>query len=108
MATYLHIGSYTRSGSMALRNAGGGARATAVRDLMASLGGSVHAIYWAFGGSRVYAIVDLPDDITATALNLAVDAAGALSLETVRLHSPEEMDLAAQQASAYLPPGADG
>jgi uncharacterized protein with GYD domain len=68
----------------------------------------VHAIYWAFGGSRVYAIVDLPDDITATALNLAVDAAGALSLETVRLHSLEEMDLAAQQTCAYLPPRADG
>jgi uncharacterized protein with GYD domain len=105
MATYLHIGSYTRSGAVALRDAGGSARAAAVRDAVESVGGTVQAIYWGFGASRVYAILELPDDLTATALNLAVDAAGALELETVRLHSAEEIDLAARQARSYDPPG---
>jgi uncharacterized protein with GYD domain len=107
MPTYLHIGTYSPSGSVALRDAGGSARASAVRDVVAGLGGSVQAIYWGFGGSRVYAILDLPDDVTATALNLAADGAGALKLETVRLHSADEMDLAARHASAYSPPGTD-
>lgn len=79
-----------------------------MRNAVESVGGAVHVIYWAFGGSRVYAIIDLPDDVTATALNVAVNVAGALSLETIRLHSADEMDLAAKLAGGYNPPGADG
>jgi uncharacterized protein with GYD domain len=105
MPTYLHIGSYSHAGSVALRDAGGTARASAVRDAVGRLGGSVEAIYWGFGGSRVYAILNLTDDVTATALNLAADGAGALKLETVRLHSAEEMDLAARRAIGASPPG---
>ena len=105
MPTYLHIGSYTREGSITLRDAGGTARADAVREAVEGVGGRVDRIYWAFGARRVYALLELPDDDTATALNLAVDAAGALELETVRLHSAEEIDLAADQAGRYHPPG---
>jgi uncharacterized protein with GYD domain len=107
MPTYLHIGTYGREGSAALRDDGGTARSSAVQAAVESVGGTVHAIYWAFGGKRVYAIIDLPDDVTATGLNIAADVAGALSLETVRLHSAAEIDLATTRARGYAPPGVD-
>jgi uncharacterized protein with GYD domain len=107
MPTYLHIGTYTRPGTRVLREQGGSARAAAVRAAVEGVGGSVREIFWALGGSRVYAIIELPDDVTATALNLAADDAGALDLETVRLLSAEEMDLAARQSVGYAPPGID-
>lgn len=107
MPTYLHIGTYTRAGTRALREAGGSPREAAVRAAVEGVGGSVDRIYWAFGGNRVYAIVELPDDVTATALNLAVNEAGALELETVALLSPRDMDRAGLQAAGYAPPGVD-
>jgi uncharacterized protein with GYD domain len=108
MPTYLHIGTYTRPGTRALREQGGSTRGAAVRAAVEGVGGSVREIFWALGGSRVYAIVELPDDVTATALNLAADDAGALDLDTVRLLSAEEMDRAARQSAGYAPPGIDG
>jgi uncharacterized protein with GYD domain len=107
MPTYLHIGTYTRPGTHVLREQGGSARGAAVRAAVEGVGGSVREIFWALGGSRVFAIIELPDDVTATALNLAADDAGALDLETVRLLSAEEMDLAARRSVGYTPPGID-
>jgi uncharacterized protein with GYD domain len=106
MPTYLHIGTYTRAGTRALREQGGSAREAAVRAAVEGVGGSVHDLYWALGGSRVYAIIELPDDLTATALELAVEDAGALDLETIALLSARDMDRASSQGAGYDPPGA--
>jgi uncharacterized protein with GYD domain len=107
MPTYLHIGTYTRPGTRVLRAQGGSARRAAVQAAVEGVGGSVREIFWSLGGSRVYAIIELPDDVTATALNLAADDAGALDLETVALLSAEEMDVAARRSAGYAPPGID-
>ena len=107
MPLYLHIGTYTRPGTRALREQGGSARKAAVQAAVEGVGGRVDEVYWAFGGRRVYAIVELPDDVTATALNLAVNDAGALDLETVALLGAQDMDRAGRQSAGYDPPGAD-
>jgi uncharacterized protein with GYD domain len=36
------------------------------------MGGSIKALYYAFGENDIYVIVDVPDDATMTALSLAV------------------------------------
>ena len=62
--------------------------------------------YCAFGDDDVYAIAEMPDAATATALSLAINASGAGRLRTVPLITPEEVDQATKEPVAYRPPGA--
>jgi uncharacterized protein with GYD domain len=48
----------------------------------------------------------MPDVASAMALSLAVNASGAVSIKTIPLISPEEMDAAAKKQVGYRPPGA--
>ena len=66
---------------------------------------SLEAFYYAFGGSDVYLIVDLPDAVTAAAVSRAVNQSGAVQLKTIILMTAEEMDQAAKKTVAYRPPG---
>ena len=50
-------------------------------------------------------IVDLPDNETATAVALTVNAAGGATTRTVVLLTPEEVDAAAKRSVEYRPPG---
>ena len=50
-------------------------------------------------------IVDLPDNVTAAAMALAVNQSGSASTKTVVLLTPEEMDAATKKTIAYRPPG---
>ncbi len=51
-------------------------------------------------------IVDLPDNESATAVALTVNSAGAATVRTVALLTPEEVDAAAKRSVDYRPPGA--
>jgi uncharacterized protein with GYD domain len=106
MAKYLWQVSYTPSGAQGLMKEGGSARRTMVQQLVAKAGGKLESFYFAMGESDVYAIAELPDAKTATAVSLAVNAAGAARLRTVVLLTPEEVDAATKQAVDYRPPGA--
>jgi uncharacterized protein with GYD domain len=55
---------------------------------------------------RDYVIVDLPDNESATAVALTVNSAGAATVRTVALLTPEEVDAAAKRSVDYRPPGA--
>lgn len=106
MAKYLIKGSYTAEGLRGLIAGGGGTtRREAVSDLMASVGGSLDALYYAFGGDDIYAIVDAPDRASAAAAALTVGAAGGFRCETVVLMEPEEIDQAVKKTPSYRPPG---
>lgn len=105
MPKYLFKGSYTVEGARGVASAGGNARREAVEQLTSSVGGSVEAFYFAFGGADVYVISDLPDDAAAMALSLAVNASGAVGLETIHLVEPEAMDEAARRSVDYRAPG---
>jgi uncharacterized protein with GYD domain len=84
---------------------GGTARRTAIEKLVTGLGGKLEAFYFAFGGDDVVVIADLPDQKTAAAVGLAVNASGTTTLKTTVLLTPEDIDAAAQTAVDYTPPG---
>jgi len=106
MAKYLIQASYTQSGVQGVIKEGGSGRRDAIAKLLADLGGTLEAFYFAFGEDDVYVIADVPDNTTAAAISLTVGAAGAARTKTVVLLTPEEIDRATQQSVAYRPPGA--
>ena len=105
MPKYLYKFSYTPEGLQGLLKEGGSGRREAVNQLVGSLGGKVDAFYYAWGETDGYLIVDLPDDSSAAAVSLTVTAAGAVTLSTTPLITPEEMDAAVQKHPDYRPPG---
>ena len=105
MTKYLIQGTYTADGAKGLLAGGGSTRRQIVGDLVAQLGGSMEAFYFAFGESDIFAIVDVPDAATMTAIALTVGGSGAVAIETTVLITPEEVDAASGIAVNYTPPG---
>jgi uncharacterized protein with GYD domain len=105
MPKYLFEGSYTSDGIRGIVSEGGTARRQVVEAMTVKLGGKVESFYYAFGGADVYVIVDLPDDTSAAAIALAVNASGRVALKTTVLLTPEEIDAAAKTVVDYRPPG---
>ena len=105
MPKYLIQGNYTAEGAKGLLKDGGSKRVRAAKAAMKTVGGKVDAIYFAFGDTDVYAIVDAPDNASMTALSLTVAGTGALSITTTALLTPKEVDEASTMAVAYKPPG---
>ena len=84
---------------------GGTGRRAAVEKLFGSVGGKVEAFYYAFGDTDLFVIADVPDNISAAALSLIVNAAGAATARITVLLTPEEIDAAAKKTPSYQPPG---
>lgn len=106
MPKYLIEASYTVEGIKGIRSGGGSSRRDAVASAVESAGGRLESIYFAFGDHDVYAIIDLPDNESATAVALTVNASGAVNARTTVLLTPEEVDAAANRSIEYRPPGA--
>ncbi|MDA8237750.1 MAG: GYD domain-containing protein [Chloroflexi bacterium] len=106
MSKYLVIGSYTAEGARGLLAEGGTGRRAATEQLVASLGGTVEAYYFGFGGDDFYLIVDLPGHAQMAAGSLTAAASGAIRARTVVLLTPEEIDAAAKLTPRYRAPGA--
>jgi uncharacterized protein with GYD domain len=105
MPKYMQQVSYTLDGVQGLLAKGAVARKTIVQAAAKSLGGKVDAFYFAFGENDVYVITELPNNTAAAALALAVTAAGAATVKTVVLLTPEEMDKARDTKVKYRAPG---
>ena len=106
MALYLLRGSYTAEGTKGLLKDGGSKRRAVVQKMVEQVGGKLHGLYYALGEDDVYAIAELPDQATAVAMSLVVNASGAVQLKTTVLLTPEEMDAAAKKSVSYQAPGA--
>jgi uncharacterized protein with GYD domain len=106
MPKYLIKASVTPEGAQGMMKEGGTGRREAVEKLAESAGGSLEALYFAFGETDVYSIVDLPDNSAAAALALTVSSSGAIQTNTVVLMTPEEVDEATRKTVEYRPPGA--
>jgi len=107
MAKFLIEASYSQAGLKALVKDGGTGRKKAVEAAVAALGGRLESMYFAFGTSDVYAIVDAPDNVTVAAFALAIGGTGiAAHLKTIVLLTPEEADEAAKKSagSGYRAP----
>jgi uncharacterized protein with GYD domain len=105
MPKYLVNATYTAEGTKGLLKDGGTKRRTVVEQMVSQLGGRVEAFYYGFGEADAVVIVDVPDNISAVALSLAVNASGAVALKTVPLITPEELDQATKKTFTYRPPG---
>jgi uncharacterized protein with GYD domain len=105
MPKYLVIASYTAEGAKGVLDKGGSARRDAVEKMVVDLGGTVESFYFAFGADDVFVTIDLPDNVAAAALGLAVGASGATALRTTVLLTPEEIDRACKVTVEYKKPG---
>ena len=106
MPRYLIEASYTVEGVKGIQSAGGSSRRDAIAALAESVGGQLESFYFAFGERDVYTVVDLPDNESATAVALTVNASGAVKVRTTVLVTPEEVDAAAKRSVEYRAPGA--
>lgn len=106
MPRFLFSGSYTAEGARGVLAEGGTGRRAATERLVASLGGTVEAYYFAFGADDFYLIADLPSQAAAAAGALTAAASGALTTRTVVLLTPEELDAATKLSPDYRAPGA--
>src|SRR3712207_7642830 len=107
MPKFLIEASYTLDGVKGLKSAGGSSRRDAVAQVAESVGGRLESFYFAFGDRDAYVIADLPDNESATAVSLAVNASGALTARTLVLLTPEEVDAAGKRSVGYRPPTTD-
>jgi uncharacterized protein with GYD domain len=105
MPKYLIEASYTTEGAKGLQSAGGSSRRDAVAAALESVGGSLESFHFAFGDSDAYVIVEAPDDETAAAVAISVNASGGAGTKTTVLLTPEQVDAAAQKSVGYQPPG---
>jgi uncharacterized protein with GYD domain len=105
MPKYLVIASYTSEGIKGVMKTGGTARSAAVEAAVEGLGGTLESFHFAFGKDDAYVILDMPDDVAAAALAMAISATGLVATRVVVLLTPTEIDEATQRNVAYTPPG---
>lgn len=104
MAKYLFEGNYVADGVKGLMNEGGTARKAAATAAIASVGGTLDCLYYAFGATDVYGIVDMPDVASAAAVSLLINASGAVELRLTPLLEVSDLDAAAKKTPSYTPP----
>jgi uncharacterized protein with GYD domain len=107
VAKYLFEVHYTAHGAKSIAHEGGSGRHKTMVELTEHLGGKLESYYYAFGEVDLYAIVDLPDAITAAAIALAVNQGGGATVKTVVLIAPEDMDKAGKMTAVIGHPGAE-
>jgi uncharacterized protein with GYD domain len=105
MPKYLIQANYVGEGLKGLLKEGGSSRRAAVEKLFGSVGGKIETFYYAFGDTDLFIIADVPDNVTAAALSLTVNAAGAATAKVTVLLTAEEIDAAAKKTPMYRPPG---
>jgi uncharacterized protein with GYD domain len=86
-------------------------RSDAVRTILDRIGGRLESLYYAFGEHDVVVTVEVPNNVSAAAVSLAVTASGAFrSFKTTPLMTIEEgleaMRKGAEVAAIYRPPTA--
>ena len=109
MAKYLIKVSYVGEGVTGLLKEGGSGRRKASERIIEALGGKIDAMYYAFGETDAFIIVDLPDNVSAATASLMVNASGRVKVTYTPLFTPEEIDQAAEKGKkihdAYRAPG---
>ena len=99
MAHYLIQVSYSKEGIGALL-ANPQDRAAAVRPVVEGMGGKLESLYFAFGDHDAVVIVELPDNVTAAALAMAIGGnPGISSYKTTALLTMDEAMQAMRKAS---------
>jgi uncharacterized protein with GYD domain len=105
MPKFLIEASYTAEGVKGVQAGGGSARVEAVTAAIESVGGSLESFHFGFGDHDAYVIVDAPDNVSAAAVAISVNASGGAVVKTTVLLTPDEVDAAARKSVGYSAPG---
>jgi len=105
MPKYLFQASYEAEGTKGLIKEGASQRRGNLEALLKQQGGRLEALYFTFGDADAIGIAELPDNVTAAALSLAINSSGMISVKTTVLLTVEEMDQALKKQVGYRPPG---
>lgn len=89
MATYIVLANFTEQGIRNVRETT--KRADVFKDLAKTFGATVKDIVWTLGRYDIICTVDVPDEVSATALGLTLGKSGNVRTETLRAFSYEEM-----------------
>jgi len=90
MPTYVSLINWTDQGIKNFKDST--SRAADFTKLAESSGGRVRELLWTVGEYDIVAVVDYPDDETATATLLRVGSLGNIRSNTLRAFNTEEMD----------------
>jgi uncharacterized protein with GYD domain len=90
MATYIALSNFTDQGIRGIKDTT--KRADAVQEAASKFGATMTQLYWTLGKYDLVAIIDAPDDTSATAFALAIGMAGNVRLQTMRAFSKDEMN----------------
>ena len=90
MATYITVGNFTDQGIRSVKDTT--KRSEAVKAAAGKLGVKMKDIYWTMGQFDVIGIFEAPDDVSMSALALAIGAAGNIRGQTLRAYSKDEMN----------------
>jgi len=90
MATYIALTTFTDQGIRNVKDST--KRADAVKEAAKKFGVTVKEFYWTLGSYDLVAIFDAPDDVSMTALGLAIGSAGNVRTQTLRAFSRDEMN----------------
>jgi uncharacterized protein with GYD domain len=105
MSKYLIKGNYIGDGVKGLMADGGTKRVEAATAAIASVGGTLECMYFAFGKTDMFAICDFPDAASATAISLMINSTGAVAISLTPLMTAADVDVAVAKSPSYRPPG---
>ena len=83
-------------------------RVEQLRSVVEGLGGKIDCAYYTFGEFDIFAVVSMPDNVTAAAFSLSASAGGAVkAIKTTPLMTIDEGIQAMRKAggAGYRPPG---
>lgn len=90
MVTYIALSNFTDQGIRNVKDTT--KRADAVQEAAKKFGATMTQIYWTLGAYDVVAIIEAPDEMSATAFALAIGMAGNVRTQTLRAFSKQEMN----------------
>ena len=109
MPKYLVVAGYTApDGVKGLIVDGGTVRVRAIEELLSSVGGRLESFYYGLGRVTAYLIIEVPDEASAVAVTLTVNASGLGDWILTPLMAPAEIDEAVKLSPLYDAPGPTG
>lgn len=90
MATFIALSNFTEQGIRNVRDST--QRAAVVEEAAGRFGAKMTQLYWTLGQHDLVAVIDAPDDASATAFALSIGMAGNIRTTTLRAFSRDEMN----------------
>jgi uncharacterized protein with GYD domain len=90
MPTYIALANFTDQGIRSIKDTA--QRAAANEKAVKKMGVEMKALYWTMGQYDLVSIMEAPDDVSMSAVSLAIGAAGNIRGQTLRAYTRQEME----------------